>query len=65
MSCISLPTSAAEPEQPEATGLSWTSVVRGIRICAVRQPPEIALDLLQWADFVDGMARLQEREARR
>jgi len=61
MSCISLPTRAAEPDQSEATTVSWTSVVRGIRICAIRRPPEIALDLLQWADFVDGMAKLQER----
>jgi hypothetical protein len=66
MSCISLPSFAADREaQPEATGPCWAAVVRGIRIHAVRQPPEIALELLQWADFVDGMAKLQEREIQR
>ena len=39
--------------------IGWTSIVRGIRIYALRQPQDEALELLQWADFLEGVSRLE------
>ncbi|MFP5330191.1 MAG: hypothetical protein ACLGHC_08680 [Alphaproteobacteria bacterium] len=64
-SCVSLPISRAAEESTESPeGLSWESIVRGIRVHARRQLPEVAEDLERWADFLEGVAQL-ERERNR
>jgi hypothetical protein len=40
--------------------VSWPALVRGIRVYAVQQPPQVASDLLQFADLVRGIAELQK-----
>ena len=66
MSCISLRKDQGESldEAQPALPVRWTSLVRGIRMHAVQQPPEIALDLLQWAEFVEGLAQLHPDDDR-
>ena len=60
MSCISLRKDQGESldEARPALPVRWVSVVRGIRMHAVQQRPEIAFELLQWAEFVEGLAQL-------
>ena len=59
MSCISLPKSEPQSVDWDDGGIGWTSIVRGIRIYALRQPQDEALELLQWADFLEGVSRLE------
>jgi len=66
MSCISLRKDQGESldEAQPALPVRWVSVVRGIRMHAVQQSPEIALELLQWAEFVEGLAQLHPDDRR-
>jgi len=62
MSCIALP----KPVEHEAdsTDTSWAGIVESIRAHAAAQPAELARDLREWADFVAGVAELQDRGGR-
>jgi hypothetical protein len=67
MSCIALP-KPVDPDSDEGelaavavADPSWPAIVGSIRRHAATQPPELASDLLEWADFVAGIAELQAR----
>jgi hypothetical protein len=65
MSCISLP-DRTESESVDETDfdpsdVSWPSLVQGIRVYAVQQPPQVASDLLQFADLAEAIGELQRR----
>lgn len=67
MSCISLPKQQPSPTTGETQAedpVGWAAIIRGVRLHAVRQPPELAAELLDFADFLAGKAELQERKAR-
>lgn len=57
MSCIELP----KPAEPQSADLSWSGIVESIRAHAAAQPPELARELAQWAELVEGIAELQAR----
>jgi len=64
-SCVSLPIRRPTEETSESPqGLTWESIIRGIRIHARRQSPEVAEDLERWADFLEGVAQLEPERAR-
>jgi hypothetical protein len=65
MSCISLPKSREADDEADWADVSWPALVQGIRVYAVRQPPQVASDLLQWADFVDGVAAAYDLQKQR
>jgi hypothetical protein len=60
MSCNSLPDCLEREAEAvfEPADFSWPALVRGIRVYAVQQPPQVASDLLQFADVVEGMSEL-------
>ena len=62
MSCVSLPKLEAESTAPDDREIGWNSIIRGIRIYAVHQPHDVAIDLFQWADFLEGVAEIEARD---
>ena len=62
VSCISLP-KAAEPDDDiqSVADTSWSAIVGAIRAYAHAQPAEVQSDLLQWADFLSGIAEMQDK----
>jgi len=71
MSCITLlkpvGPDGGEDERPVVAraASSWPAIVESIRHHAATQPPELASDLLEWADFLAGIAELQARGSSR
>jgi hypothetical protein len=63
MSCIALP----KPVEQDfgSADTSWAGIAQSIRAHAAAQPPELARDLCEWADFIAGVAELQNRANRR
>jgi hypothetical protein len=57
MSCVALP-KFVEKDVASAD-LSWEAIVESIRAHASRQTPELASELVEWADFVAGLSELQ------
>jgi hypothetical protein len=44
-----------------SAGISWQSVVSGIRIQAQREPPALRAELDEWADLIQALAAMGER----
>jgi hypothetical protein len=42
-------------------GISWQSIVSGIRIQAQREPPALRAELDEWADLIQALAAMGER----
>jgi hypothetical protein len=55
--CVQL--EAFAPNDPESSGdCSWATIIKSIRCHAAEKPAEVAADLNDWADLLEGLAVL-------
>jgi hypothetical protein len=60
MSCIALPDCPkCEADEFDPANDAWPELVQGLRVYAVRQPPKVASELLQWARLAELFAAIE------